>query len=218
LREEAPAENQTPTGQTSQKRQPSATDEALITTKTKQYSATNFTVSFAYPEDWTVGEAPGSGKLTVRSPKLAMKNVAGKTVSGQVVLSIKDKNQPMTEFDGGNAVAGLDSEKISYTQPSGVQRGSTYISFLDYAEASGSALTGINGIYITGDTGYQKGQAIPKADFVAVDPIVNLTFELCENGVCKATGQGALTIGADSWNDRQFKDPLVNMLKSLVII
>lgn len=188
--------------------------EQLISTETKHHLATNFSLEFDYPEDWTVTETASTGKLTVRSPKMSLERADGQTVDGQVVLTIRDKQQALPEFDDGNALAALPSEKIAYKQPSGVQRGSTYISFLQYARATDE---GLDGIYITGDTGYQKEQAIPKADFVPVDPIISLTFEQCE-ATCQAGNQPALSLALDAWKNKQLATPLIDILKSLVIV
>lgn len=119
----------------------------------------------------------------------------------------------MPEFDKGNAVAVRESEKIAYTKPSSVQRGSTYLSFLQYAS---STATSLDGAYITGDVGYQKDQAIPKADFTPVDPVISLTFVKCADNSC--TGEGTpIGVATTMWEDASFGKPLKTMLQSLVV-
>jgi flagellar basal body-associated protein FliL len=200
---------------TAEQKTPSA-PKSQITGQTKQYSATNFTVSFEYPADWTVTEAAGSGKLLVASPALKLTDASGATKQGKVLLTIRDKQQALPEFDSGNAVAARTSEKISYTQPSSVQRGSTYISLLRFADTS--ATSGIDGVYITGDSGYQEAQAIPKADFASVDPIIALTFEECESATACTNTQNRIHLSASAWQDKRLHGPLTDILKSLVIM
>jgi hypothetical protein len=184
-----------------------------ISSETEHYASPGFGLEFDYPGDWKVEEANGSGKLTATSPALQLKNVSGKPITGQVVLTIRNKQQPLPEFDKGNAVAISESEKIDYSKPSSVQRGSTYLSFLQYAS---STAPGLDGVYITGDVGYQKEQAIPKADFVPVDPVISVTFTRCADSTCSKPGTAA-AVAASMWQDTAFGGPIKTMLQSLVV-
>jgi hypothetical protein len=201
---------------TSQNESDDQTDEtdktARISTKTEHHVSALFMLEFDYPEDWTVAEETGSGYLTVQSPALQLMPAAGSTTTGRAVFKIRNKQQPLPEFDAGNAVAVRESEKIDYTKPSSVQRGSTYLSFLQYANSA----DGIDGIYITGDTGYQAAQAIPKADFTPVDPVISLTFEKCADSTC--TGEGTpMGIAETMWQNTAFATPLKAIFQSLII-
>jgi hypothetical protein len=177
-----------------------------ITATTKSYSSSNFYLTFSYPQDWTVTDN-GGGIMTVKSPTLSLKNANGQTQSGNIVLTIRDKTQKLSEFDKGNATATRDSEKIAYTKPAQTQRGSTYISFLQYSTTTASGA--LDGIYITGDNGYQKGQAIPLVDITKVDPVISITF------LNKA--DSSLSIPDSMWADTSFSGPLKTMLESFSI-
>ncbi|HUS25933.1 MAG TPA: hypothetical protein VMY99_01120 [Nevskiaceae bacterium] len=203
-----PKQTATDTPKTAEKTQ-------TIATATKHYSSTEFVgLEFDYPKDWTVKETSGSGVLTATSPGLQLKDASGDKAAMQVVYTIRNKQQALPEFDKGNAVAAVASEKINYAKPSSVQRGSTYVSFLRYASTTSSS--GINGLYITGDTGYQVGQAIPKADFTPVDPVISITFLTCKDSNCSGTGTPA-TIADSVWADATFASPIKTMLASLVV-
>ncbi len=186
---------------------------STITTTTEHYVSNGFMLEFDYPKDWVVNEPTTGGVLTVKSPALSLKDASGKAFNGQVVLTIRSKQQALPEFDKGNAVATIASQKINYTKPSQAQRGATYLSFLTYASSGQS--TGLDGVYITGDVGYQKGQAIPKADFTPVDPVISVTFAKCTGG-CGADATAA-SIDANMWQDETFGKPLTSMLESLTI-
>ena len=199
----------TPSNQ--QAAQPSDTEAKA----TKHHTSTIFSLEFDYPEDWVINETLGSGQLIARSPRVQLKDASSQTVSGHIVFTIRDKNQTLTEFNEGNAVAARDSEKIDYAKPSSVQRGATYLSFLRYARtASNKAL---DGIYVTGDTGYQLGQAIPKADFTPVDPIISVTFAKCGDQKCTEGKTSPLPIAASSWTDVSLTKPIKALLTSLVV-
>lgn len=196
-----------PASNNSSQTQTSRQSAGQITSETANYDSSNFNLSFDYPKDWQVKDEAGSGILTVTSPSIKLQGTDGQQVDGKVIMSIRDQSQKLTEFDKGNATAILDSQKIAYTKPPQTQRGSTYISFLNY---SGSSAQGLDGIYVTGDNGYQKGQAVPEVDISKVDPIIDITF-------VKASDNSQLTLSADEWNDSSFSAPLKNMLQSLQI-
>lgn len=188
--------------------------QTTINTKTKHHISTGFSLEFDYPEDWTVTEATDKGRLDLVSPALRLKEASGRKVLAQVAFTIRNKQQPQPEFDKGNAVAVRESEKIAYTRPSSVQRGSTYLSFLQYASSTQPG--GLDGVFITGDVGYKVGQAIPKADFVPVDPVVSVTFLTCVNSSCSGEGS-PLGITTTMWEDVSFGKPIKSIFQSMII-
>ncbi|HET8669842.1 MAG TPA: hypothetical protein VFM05_04225 [Candidatus Saccharimonadales bacterium] len=196
---------------TSQRQENDQTNK--ISEETEHYASQSFMLEFDYPKDWKIEEATSGGVLTVRSPALRLKSATGQSMNAQVVLTFRNKQQPLPEFDKGNAVAARESEKVTYAKPSSVQRGSTYLSFLRYAGTTASAL---DGIYITGDFGYQKDQAIPKADLVPVDPVISVTFLECADESCAGEAMAA-GLDASIWEDQAFATPLRKMFQSLVV-
>jgi hypothetical protein len=185
-----------------------------INAKTKNYESTNFSLSFDYPEDWKVSDATGSGKLTATSPVMQLAATDNQPVTGQIVLTIRDASQKLTEFDKGNATAARESEKIAYAKPSSAQRGSTYISFLAYATSADTTV--LDGVYVTGDSGYQKGQAIPQVDIAKVNPLITISFVKCSDNNCSGTGTPLSTSYA-LWDDATISGPLKTMFESLVV-
>jgi hypothetical protein len=183
-----------------------------IASTTKTYTSPNFYLTFSYPTNWTVTDT-GGGQMMAVSPATQLKSSSGQTVTGQISLLIRATTQKLAEFKSGNAVAVFDSEKITYAKPTQNQRASTYISFLQYASTAGS---GLDGIYITSDNGYQKAQAIPLVDVDQEDPIISIIFDQCSDSSCNGKTT-PLTIGSTSWNDANFAGPLKTMLESLSI-
>lgn len=177
--------------------------------ETKQISSSQFSLDMEIPADWEVVDESGSGVFTATSPNVSIPAAGGGTVTGKVTLSIRDKAQKLAEFDEGNAVAVIDSEKVSYSKPSSAQRGQTYLSYLAYPATAEKEL--INGIYITGDFGYQKDQAIPKADIQKIDPIISLSFKACDGTCTKDIGIDASSISGE------FGTAIKKILQSLTI-
>lgn len=181
-----------------------------ITTDTERYSSSQFALDFDHPSDWEIKEEQTAGILTATSPNVSIPATGGGVITGRVVLTVKSKSQKLPEFDKGNALAVIDSEKVAYLKPSSAQRGQTYISFLNYPASSSSGL--IDGVYITGDFGYQAEQAIPKLDIQKIDPIIQLTFLACDGTCSKPIG-----ITPAAWAAPEFGGALKKILQSFTI-
>jgi uncharacterized protein (UPF0333 family) len=184
---------------------------AAVTT-TKQYNSAQLGVTFSYPSNWTVTEDDTSNVITVQSPAMSLTSATGSKVTGEVSMTINQQTPSLPMFTAGNAVAVLASQKINYTNPSSSQRAQTYVSFLQYEATTTEGA--LDGVYITGDSGYQKQQAIPEVDIANVAPLVRVTFAQCSNAKC--TGNtSALSIASTSWNTTTFSQPILAMLESL---
>jgi hypothetical protein len=187
--------------------------QSAITTSTTNYSSSNFNLSFNYPQGWNVSD-PGNGKLTVSSPTMQLTAASGQSQSGQVVMTIQNESSAnFGMFSQGNAVAVLGSQHVNYSNPTQTQRASTYVSFLQYATTT--AHGGLDGVYVTGDSGYQAGQSIPEVDITKVDPVITVTFNQCSTTTCGSPK--ALTIDSNMWSDSSFSGPIMKMIESLAI-
>ena len=202
------SDKQTENTQTAQNTAPAA---EKITTETKKFESVSFKLSFDYPGNWTASE-DSPEEISVLSPGIKLKGVGGKDVAGQIYFRVRAKTQKLQSFDSGSATAVMDSEKIAYTNPTQVQRASTYISFLRY----GGNTEGLDAIYISGDLGYEKDQTVTLADIQKVDPIISLEFYLCPESGCVEIS-GVYGISEEIWADEDISAPLTNMLTSLVI-
>lgn len=198
--------------QDNEKQQPAAPTEQTVPTETiisdelTHYTSSKFFLEFDYPADWTLAEDDSGDSLSVTSPQLKLVDSSGSSVDGIIKLTIREPSEKFPEFDEGNAVAVVDSEKISYQKPSQVQRANTYVSFLGF----GAKSTDIDGVFITGDFGYQKGQAIPRVDIKKIDPVVNLSFFICSES-CDVPTQ----VPVSSWQSDEFGEKLKKILTSL---
>jgi hypothetical protein len=189
----------------------SATAETKL--ETEHHESPNFNLGFDFPKGWKVSDISGSGKLTATSTVVKLKDHSG-IYNGQIVMTIRDKSQKLTEFEKGNATSIIGSEKITYKKPSETQRGSTYISFLNYASSEEPQ---IDGIYITGDAGYEKQQSIPSTDITKIDPLINVTFLKCSDNSCSGTPT-ASGVSAEEWEiNKDFSKPIKTILQSLNI-
>jgi hypothetical protein len=197
---------------TNQQAQQSASEDAA-TTKTEDYSSVSLGLSLAYPSSWTPAET--NGVLTITSPVVDLTDATGQKQKGEIVLTVRNKQALLPEFDAGSAVAVLASEKIKYTKPSSIQRASTYVSYLQYAATTTKG--GLDGIYITGDAGYQYAQTILKGDIARIDPKISVGFVSCGDGACaKGSPTKPLTITNTSWTGPN-KEAVMAMLASIVL-
>ena len=197
-----PSSSQTASSQSANSSHPST----HIDSTTKSYNSQNFNLAFSYPADWTINDN-GNGFMTAKSPTLNLTNAAGQTQQGIIILTFRTKGSALPEFNKGPATATRDSVKIAYTQPTQDQRANTYLSFLQYATTTTHGA--LDGVYITGDLGYQKDQDIPASDVSQLDPIISITFT--------DTAGKALSIADSSWDNTNLSGPLVKMLESLSI-
>lgn len=178
---------------------------------TDSHNSTAFLLTFDHPQTWKVTDNPDN-TITAVSPATKLKTAAGQTRTGQIVMTIRHKQVSLPEFKNGNAEAARESEKIDYAKPSQAQRASTYISFLSYLDSKSK---GLDGIYVTGDNGYTKSQAIPLVDISKSDPLITVTFRGCVDDKCAAPAE-ALTLAASVWDDANFTKPIKSILQSIV--
>lgn len=200
-------------GSNSKQQSSQSKNQPAITASTTQYSSSNFNLSFNYPQGWNVSDT-GNGKLTVTSPTMQLTAANGQSQSGRVVMTIQNESSAnFGMFSQGNAVAVLTSQHVNYSNATQTQRASTYVSFLQYATTT--AHGGLDGVYVTGDSGYQQGQSIPEVDITKVDPVITVTFNQCSDATCASPK--ALTIDSSMWNDSSFSGSILRMIESLAI-
>ncbi len=188
--------------------------DAPATSQVKHFDSTNFNLALDYPADWATNETTDGKLLSVTSPAVKLTDGNNQSMTGKVQLTVQSKGTAVAGFSAGSAVAVKESEKIAYTKPTSNQRGSTYISFLHFANST-SPSTAIDAIYITGDNGYQLGQAITKDSFAPLDPLVGVNFTKCDTSQCanaKTTG-----VAAGSWDTNTALKQVKTILQSLAV-
>jgi hypothetical protein len=178
--------------------------------QTIDYTSNGFGVTFKYPKGWAVTDN-GATSVTILSPAMSLTAANGQKVSGKIVVVFQPQGQIPSAFGTADATAVLTSQSISYKEPTPDQAAQTYLSFVQYN--STTTLGGLDGIYLTGNNGYQKNQTIPHADVAAVNPLVAVTFGQCTGTNCANVTN--LTITSTSWNSSTFSAPILAILKSL---
>lgn len=188
-----------------------------IDSKTKSYTSPNFYLTFSYPADWTVKDN-SSAELDVTSPPIRYKNLAGRSLTGIIELRVRNQQQKLSEYSGvsnKDPTAASESQKISYAKPTSNQRANTYLTFVHTAGSTTNP-NGLSEVFITGDFGYQKGQAVPVADIQKLNPIISLSFLECGNQ-CSGTAGVPIDISLSTWQDANFSGPLLKMFESFSI-
>ena len=176
---------------------------------TTSYSSSDFGLNVNYPKTWSL-TSNGTTSMTITSPIVQLTSDKGKTLSGKIVLNVTPQGQIPAAFGSANATAVVKSELVSYSNPTPSQRAQTYVSYVQYA--STSILGGLDGIYVTGNDGYVKGQNIPLSDLSGLTPLVNISFVQCESANClKPT---SLSISSASWANSSYKVVVLNIIKS----
>jgi hypothetical protein len=176
---------------------------------TKHYDSTNYALGFNYPSNWVVNDS--TTKLTVTSPAMQLTTATGAKTSAHVVITIQNQQTAIPNFPSGGATATLASDHLSYTQPSSVQRAQTYLSYLSY-----TTLSGLDAMYITGDSGYQQGQTVPMGDIVKGNPLISVNFESCTDDNC-VNGK-PITLSANSWQSSATNKSVISTIESIVLV
>lgn len=197
----------TPTHQTKKNSSSQASRAGLAM---HSYMSSNFGVSLNYPRGWTVTSDTATS-LTLRSPVMNLKDAAAKIIAARILIMVVPKGQLPSTLSSNDAVAVLPSQDISYNKPGASQNAKTNISFLQYSTATLSGT--LDGIYLTGNGGYQKDAPILRTDIALLNPLISVTFGQCANTVCAQLQD--LSISAQNWSDPSFSGPLLSILKSL---
>jgi hypothetical protein len=177
---------------------------------TKHYDSATYTLGFDYPETWTVSDT--TAKLTVTSPAMQLVSASGARENAHVVVTIQNQQSAIAGYPAGGAVAALESDKLTYKQPTSIQRAQTYLSYLSYSQANG-----LNALYITGDNGYQQGQQVPMSDIVKGNPLISVTFETCTSDDCSTGTPTPVAILATDWKNAAANKDVTALLQSITL-
>lgn len=181
---------------------------AISSTKLTSYTSSAFNLQVSYPNNWVVA-TQGSTSLTITSPETTLTADTGSKVNGKVVLSVFQQNQIPASF-GSYSVAVLNSQDISFTKPTPAQAAQTYVSFIQYPATTIKG--GLDAIYITGNNGFVKDDAITTAIVGQVSPLIIVNFEQCNSNDCSQVKN--LTISSTMWSNTSFSNPILNIIKS----
>lgn len=179
---------------------------------TTHYDSTIYTIGFDYPATWKLADT--TTKLTVASPTMQFMTPDGKQVNGHVLFTVRNKQAVIPEFANGSATAVLASQKLTYKQPTAIQRAQTYLSFLQFP---GSPAGGLDALYITGDSGYLQAQAIPMTDVVKGNPLVNVIFANCATEDCSTGTVTPYDVATSVWTAGSLGQQLTALLESLTL-
>lgn len=178
---------------------------------TSSHSTASFGMSFNYPTTWTVVDS-GTAGVTATSPVMNLTAANGQSVQGQIVFNV-DKQGALPPSFTSSSVAVLGSQLVNYSKPSSGQAADTYLSFVQYP----STVTrgGLDGLYVTGNYGYQKDQTIPASNVASVSPLIYFNFYSCATSVCPPETRQPLTIASASWRVSSFSQPILTVLQSI---
>lgn len=181
----------------------------IKTVPTAHYDSTTYGIGIDYPTNWIVSDT--AEKLTITSPTVSMETPTSQT-NGHVIVTVQNQQPAIAGFPADGAMASLESDKLTYAQPTPVQRAQTFLSYLGYSSADN-----LDALYLTGDAGYQQGQAIPLSDVIKGNPLVSVSFATCTSDSCANETPKPVVLKASGWKAAAFKPLIVNILQSLAI-
>ncbi len=172
------------------------------------YNSTNFNLTMNYPNSWVISDTPTM--LQLNSPITSIVDENNHMVQGKIIISVSPQGKFPVNLGSQPATAVLNSQLISYSTPTPAQDAQTYLSFLQYS--STNTVGGLDGVYVTGNYGYLKGQNIPQTNLANISPLVIITFQKCSDQKCSNLSN--LTISAKDWSNIKFSTPIINIIKS----
>jgi hypothetical protein len=203
-----PSETKQPAS--TQQKQPveEESDKEVVET-TENHVSQNFRLVFDYPSNWEVDESDPK-QLLVSSPTTKFSQSGSESkITAKVVVTVRAKNSQLPEFTE-NSAALRESEKMAYAQPSGQQRGQTYLTFVSHSG-------GLEGVYVTGDNGYEKDGFVPRSDVMQADPVISVRFIECPNKSCDPKAGKYIGVDEKEWETNKYLQQAKKLLESLVI-
>lgn len=188
---------------------PKKTVSHLATNQT--YSSVSSALSFSYPNNWTVNDN-NKGLILVTSQIVNLTSDLMVSTEGKLLISINQQPVLPTSF-GNFSEAVSNSSSIQYDNPTAIQRKQTYLTYVQYPSTNISG--GLDSIFVTGDFGYQKLQAIPASDMMKLSPVIIISFESCQNKSC--TKVIPLTVSSKMITNSLITNQAVALIKSLKI-
>jgi len=185
-----------------------ATGSTVPSVTLTNYSSASFNLSVSYPTTWAVS-SNGNTSISFTSPEMHLTAASGKSVDGEVVLSVFNQGAVPAAF-GSNSQAVLASQIVVYSSPTPTQAAQTYISFVQYPATT--LMGGLDAIYVSGNDGYMQAQDIPVTDINQIDPLIITSFEECQDTTCSNLAN--LTISSSMWSQKSFSTPILDIIKS----
>lgn len=183
-------------------------DTQAATTTTKHYDSATYTLGFDYPVDWAISDT--AAKLTVTSPAMRLAGTDGSAHETHVVVTIQNQQTTIPGYPSNGALAALESDHLTYKQPTAVQRAQTYLTYLSYHQQNG-----LDQLFITGDNGYQQGQNVPMSDIVKSNPLISVSFETCASADCSSGNTAVATLQASDWKSAAANKQVTELLQSM---
>lgn len=179
----------------------------------KTYTSDGLNISFEYPSNWILNDTT-QGIVTVTSPMMELNDISGEEVEAQAVITFMSTGSEVPVFNEVTSmIATLDSKRITYEEPTRNQREQTYLSF------AGLTVSGLDAVFITGNSGYQKNQAIQESDIKKIEPIISVMFNKCSADACSDSNQtkSSIAIQPSEWEQRATLRTAQQILQSLKV-
>ena len=176
--------SQTLTKETSDTTVSPASEPTTPTVTTKHYTAEALKTDFDYPSDWYIASNGSDQIITIQSPHFQIKELNGKLSDAQVVIDITPKysdNNYAFIYDDSRIV--MPSEKLTYTNPTKVQRTETNLSFAQFPGTTDK--NGLDILFVSGDQSYATGQTVGSKTYKTINPFIAIYIQDCFKG-CQA--------------------------------
>ena len=163
--------------------------DAAANKKTQHYVSQTGIIEFDYPTLWRISASDDDANIRITSATFNYTDNKGASKIGSIEMSITQqaKLSSYFKFVDDDYVIKEAPLKVTYKNPSPVQRKETYFNFSGYQD--GEAIAG----FVSGNLTYKVGDTVGSKKISAIDPFIALYINGCPNGGCHAFSPATLT-------------------------
>lgn len=162
--------------------------------KTQHYVSEALKLEFDYPSDWRIESNPDSTFMAIQSAQFDAKMADGTTAKARGEIHIYAKYPETTHDVTSTMVISADSEKLTYKNPTKVQRTETLLSFV--RDASVKKSDAVTASFISSDLNYKSGQLVGSKNYQKTNPFIIFKVSECDEHCAQAVG--VLPIATDT--------------------
>lgn len=162
--------------------------------KIVHYSSEPLKLEFDYPSDWRIESDPSNKNIHLSSPLIKLNLADGSSAQAKVVIVIDEKYPGQLPYIVDNEARIVDnSQVITYSNPTTVQRKETNLSFSKVSSAKVLTDSGISSLFISGNYAYKKGELVSSKKYTGTNPFISVYASACLDSSCDLFSAAEIT-------------------------
>lgn len=154
------------------------TDSIPEVAKTLHFSSSALKLEFDYPSSWRITSNPDNTYMSIQSGQFDLIQANGTQTKARAIITIYAKYPESSDDIGGSSVISATSEKLTYKNPTKVQRSQTNLTFTRAKGVDGP--DNVTAMFISGDQSYTLGQLVSSKKYQTVNPFIIFKVNACD--------------------------------------